>query len=177
VDYNSTTRLKINKRADEATLADTAEVANTLADKPTLAITNGNTAGPILEVGAGGKTSDKKTFPSASTTISGVVTTGSQTFAGNKLTTGTHIGLVSGGENDQFLDFAYGSNPTASTAPGASWRLGALNSGSGDTNYFVIETGGSATSATVWNKAVRIGMNTLDVALGHHLIPIEAENE
>lgn len=177
VDYNSTTRLKINKRADEATLADTAEVANTLADKPTLAITNGNTAGPILEVGAGGKTSDKKTFPSASTTISGVVTTGSQTFAGNKLTTGTHIGLVSGGENDQFLDFAYGSNPTASTAPGASWRLGALNSGSGDANYFVIETGGSTTSATVWNKAVRIGMNTLDVALGHHLIPIEAENE
>lgn len=176
VDYDNSTRLKINRHADHATLADTAEVANTLAEKPTLSITNGTTAGPILEVGAGGLTSDKKTFPSASTSISGIVTTGNQTFKGNKYTSSSHIGLVSGKENDQFLDFAYESDPTATKAPGASWRLGALNSGSGDTNYFVIQTGGSDTNATTWNNAVRIGMDTLDIALGGNLNPKAATN-
>jgi hypothetical protein len=100
VDYDDKIRLKINRHADHATLADTADVANALAEKPTLAITNGTTAGPILEIGAGGLMSDKKTFPSASTSISGIVTTGNQTFKGNKYTSSTHIGLVSGGEND-----------------------------------------------------------------------------
>lgn len=85
--------------------------------------------------------------------------------------TGNHAGFINGGETDKFFDFAYSSNPTASTAPGASWRIGALNSGSGDTNYFVIQTGGSATNATTWNNAIRIGMNTLDIQVGGNLYP------
>lgn len=85
--------------------------------------------------------------------------------------TGNHAGFINGGETDKFFDFAYGANPTASTAPGASWRIGALNSGSGDTNYFVIQTGGSTTSATTWNNAIRIGMNTLDIQVGGNLYP------
>lgn len=171
VDYDSATRLKINKHSDHATLADTAEVANTLADAPTLVIVDGTTIGPKLTVGAGGKSSDEKTFPSASDSISGVITTGDQTLAGNKFTKGSHIGLVSAGSKDQFLDFAYAANPLSSTAPGASWRLGALHSGSGDANYFVIQTGGSSTTASTWNNAVRIGMDTLDVTLGNSLLP------
>lgn len=171
VDYDSSTRLKINRHADHATLADTAEAAKTLVDKPTMTIINGQSNGPVLTITAGGKTSDEKTFPKATDTQSGVVTTASQTFAGNKFTKGTHIGLVNGGETDQFLDFAHAGDPTATKAPGASWRIGALNSGSGDSNYFVVQTGGSDTNATVWNNALQIGMNTLDMTLGGNLLP------
>ncbi|MBO7536036.1 MAG: hypothetical protein J6T34_02685 [Bacilli bacterium] len=84
--------------------------------------------------------------------------------------TGNHAGFINGGETDKFFDFAYGSNPT--TSSGASWRIGALNSGSGDTNYFVIQTGGSTTSSTAWNNALRIGMNTLDIHVGGNLNPL-----
>lgn len=84
VDYDSNTRLKINHHADHATLADTAEVANTLANKPSMTILNGQSNGPVLAITAGGKTSDEKTFPKATDTQSGVVTTGDQSFAGKK---------------------------------------------------------------------------------------------
>lgn len=168
VDYDNSTRLKINRHSDHAILADTAEVANTLADKPVMTILNGQGNGPILTITAGGKTSDEKTFPKATDTQSGVVTTGNQTFAGNKFTKGTHIGLLNGQNNDQFLDFAYSND---NTAPGASWRVGALHSGSGDSNYFVIQTGGSDTSASSWKSAIQIGMNTLDVTLQGDLLP------
>lgn len=84
--------------------------------------------------------------------------------------TGNHAGFINGGETDKFFDFAYGANPT--TSSGASWRIGALNSGSGDTNYFVIQTGGSTTSSTTWNNALRIGMNTLDIHVGGNLNPL-----
>ena len=84
--------------------------------------------------------------------------------------TGNHAGFINGGETDKFFDFAYGANPT--TSSGASWRIGALNSGSGDTNYFVIQTGGSTTSNTTWNNALRIGMNTLDIHVGGNLNPL-----
>ena len=161
VDYDDNTRLKINYSAD------------VLTGKPSMTIVNGQSNGPVLTITAGGKTSDEKTFPKATDTQSGVVTTANQTFAGNKFTKGTHIGLVNGGETDQFLDFAYTGDPTTTNtkAPGASWRIGALNSGSGDSNYFVVQTGGSNTNATVWNNAMRIGMNTLDMTLGGNLLP------
>lgn len=84
--------------------------------------------------------------------------------------TGNHAGFINGGETDKFFDFAYGANPT--TSSGASWRIGALNSGSGDTNYFVIQTGGSTTNNTTWNNALRIGMNTLDIYVGGNLNPL-----
>ena len=86
-----------------------------------------------------------------------------QTIGGTKYFTANHMGFINGGETDKFFDFAYGGDPTASNAPGASWRLGALNSGSGNSNYFVIQTGGSDTTATTWKNAMRIGMNDLDV--------------
>ena len=161
VDYDGDTRLKINYSAD------------VLTGKPSMTIVRGQSDGPVLTITAGGKTSDEKTFPKATDTQSGVVTTADQIFAGNKFTKGTHIGLVNGGEADQFLDFAYTGDPTTKNtkAPGASWRIGALNSGSGDSNYFVVQTGGSDTNATVWNNAIQIGMNTLDMTLGGDLLP------
>lgn len=159
VDYDNNTRLKINCNAD------------TLTNKPAMTIINGQSNGPVLTITAGGKTSDEKIIPEATDAQSGVVTTVDQIFAGNKFTKGSHIGLINGGETDQFLDFAHAGDPTATTAPGASWRIGSLNSGSGDSNYFVVQTGGSDTNATVWNNAIRIGMNTLDMTLGGNLLP------
>lgn len=161
----------ISGNAATATLAETATTAVGLKDKPAVSWGAGTTEGPKLSVTAGGQTSAAVAIPYASTKNSGVITTGSQTMAGNKLTTGQHIGLVSGGEVDQFVDFAYAADPTAAKAPGASWRLGALHSGSGDTNYFVVQTGGSDTGATTWNNAIRIGMNTRDIQVGGNLYP------
>lgn len=102
---------------------------------------------------------------------------GNMTSTGSFYTSGRHISLISGGENDQFIDFAYAADPTASTAPGASWRIGALNSGSGDSNYFVIQTGGSGTSSTTWNNALRFGMNTYDAGFGGNVYPLTNNNK
>ena len=102
---------------------------------------------------------------------------GNMTSTGNFYTSGRHISLISGGEVDQFIDFAYAADPTVSTAPGASWRIGALNSGSGDGNYFVIQTGGSATNATTWNNALRLGMNTYDAGFGGNVYPLTNNNK
>ena len=167
----------ISGNAATATLAETATTAIGLKDKPAVSWGAATTEGPKLSVTAGGQTSAAVAIPYASTKNSGVITTGSQTMAGNKFTSGQHIGLVSGGEVDQFVDFAYAADPTATKAPGASWRLGALNSGSGDTNYFVVQTGGSDTNATTWINAIRIGMNSRDIQVGGNLYPATNNNK
>lgn len=65
------------------------------------------------------------------------------------------------GDTDKFVNFWYNTNKKA----GASWRIGMLGSGSSDTNYFVIQSGTSTTSATTWNNTIRIGQNTYNVYL------------
>ena len=65
------------------------------------------------------------------------------------------------GDTDKFVNFWYNTNKTA----GASWRIGYLGSGTGEANYFVIQSGTSNSSATAWNNALRIGANTFDVHL------------
>lgn len=91
--------------------------------------------------------------------ISGNITGAANISAsGNIFTAGNHIGFTNSGEVDKFFDFGY-KDPLSSTAPGASWRIGSLNSGSGDTNYFVIQTGGSSTSSTVWDTVMKIEMD------------------
>jgi hypothetical protein len=57
-----------------------------------LTVTNGTTAGPVINSSTGANA----TLPTASGTISGVVTTGAQTFAGVKTFSSTITGSVSG---------------------------------------------------------------------------------
>ena len=137
-EFREPIKASITGNAATATLATNATTATNLDAKPSVSWTAGTTEGPKLAVTAGNQTSAAVAIPYASTKNSGVITTGNQTVAGNKFTTGSHIGLVSGGEVDQFIDFAYAADPTASTAPYASWRIGALHSGSGESNYFVV---------------------------------------
>lgn len=72
------------------------------------------------------------------------------------------------GDTDKFLIFDYDGDGSA----GASWRFGALGSGSSDTNYLVMQSGTSTTSATTWNTALRIGQNTYDAGFAGNVYPI-----
>ena len=78
-----------------------------------LSVTNGTTSGPVINSSAG----TNVTIPSASATISGIVTTGAQTFAGTK--TFSNVLNVGG---DFIVDGVI--NQT-----GASWSLGGFNDG------------------------------------------------
>lgn len=79
---------------------------------------------------------------------------------------GADVNIIAG-DTDKFVNFWYNTNRTA----GASWRLGMLGSGSSNTNYFVIQSGTSTTSNTVWKNALRIGQNNLDVQFSGHVTP------
>ena len=84
-----------------------------------------------------------------------------------KINTTGDISIVSIAETDKFLNFSYG----AATSPGASWRIGHKGSGSGDGNYFVIQSGTSTTSATTWNNVLQLGMNTYDATFSGNVNP------
>lgn len=78
-------------------------------------------------------------------------------LATNNITVNTgDIDIVNILETNKFLGFYYDTSKTA----GASWRLGHLGTGSGDTNYFVIQSGTSTTTATTWNDVIRLEMNS-----------------
>lgn len=71
--------------------------------------------------------------------------------------------LSFGGENkDQFINFLHSANDASS-----DWRIGHLGSGSGNTNYFVIESGQSGT----WVRAVQIGMTDYNLTIAGSIIP------
>ena len=65
------------------------------------------------------------------------------------------------GDTDKFIQFRY----TANNYAGASWRLMSRGSGSGDTNYFDIETGGSNSGANTWNRVIRLTMDNRRVGI------------
>ena len=69
---------------------------------------------------------------------------------------------INTGDSDRFILFRYNSNNYA----GAAWRIISRGSGSGDTNYFDIETGGSSSSATTWNRVIRLTMDNRYVGIG-----------
>lgn len=71
------------------------------------------------------------------------------------------------GDSDKAVNFWYNTNKKA----GASWRIAMLGTGSSDTNYFVIQSGSSSTTATTWNNTIRIGQNTFDVQVSGNLYP------
>ena len=68
-------------------------------------------------------------------------------------------------DSDKFVIFDYDGDKTA----GGSWRIGVLGSGSGDANYFVVQSGTSTASATSWNNAIRIDQNTYDAVFAGQL--------
>ena len=84
-----------------------------------------------------------------------------------------NIDIVNVLETDKYLGFYYNANKTA----GASWRIGHKGSGSGDTNYFVLQSGTSATSATTWNDVVRFGMNSFDTWFKGNVNPQETNTK
>jgi hypothetical protein len=55
---------------------------------------------------------------------------------------------------DYFINFLYNSTPTY------SWRLGYLGSGSGNANYFVIDS--SKSSGGTWHRVLQLGNETLE---------------
>ena len=63
------------------------------------------------------------------------------------------------GDTDKFVTWDYDGDNTA----GASWRIGAKGTGSGNANYFCIESGTNSTSASTWNNILNIGQNDFTV--------------
>lgn len=63
--------------------------------------------------------------------------------------------------NDRFIEWTYSPD-----SHGFSWRIGELGTGSGDANYFVIQSSGSAASSTdtTWYNALTIGLDTRKVS-------------
>lgn len=71
---------------------------------------------------------------------------------------------ITPGNTDNYITFAYSSGSTY------SWRLGYLGTGSGDANYFVVQSAKAA--GTSWNNAIRLGNETLDAAFGGNVYPL-----
>lgn len=72
------------KYGGSAQNAANASVATNLSSSPSVTWTDGTNNGPAISVTAGGKSSQQMSIPSASASKSGIVTTGQQTFAGDK---------------------------------------------------------------------------------------------
>lgn len=113
-------------------------------------------------------TATRKTVRNASTSQSGVVTTGAQTFAGVKTFKDGLVAGLSSEENlisiqykdtDKFIMWDYDGDLTA----GASWRIGALGTGIGNTNYFTIQSGTSTTNNNTWATVLNIGQTDFTV--------------
>lgn len=76
------------------------------------------------------------------------------------------------GEQDRSLIFGYKNNTTQTQAIGASWRIVHKASGSGNANYFAIETTGSATGNNIaWVNTLRIGMNQHEGTFNGNWLP------
>lgn len=73
------------------------------------------------------------------------------------------------GNTDKHIIFDYDGDET----PGASWRIAALGSGTGNTNYFTIQSGTSTISATDWNNVIRLSQDTFEAGFGGNVYPLE----
>jgi hypothetical protein len=76
---------------------------------------------------------------------------------------------ITPGNTDNFINFSYNGGSTY------SWRLGYLGTGSGDTNYFVVQSAKAA--GTSWNNAIRLGNETLDAAFGGNVYPLVTDTQ
>lgn len=158
---------------DNVTIADNGSTTNTLKLKISSTNTK-NTAGAtnstskLFLVGATAQDANPQTYSNSAVFATGGVLS-SNGIRLNASQSGSYpIEIYSVGDLDRFVKF--GHDGTTDNA-GASWSLGMLGSGSSDTNYFVIRSGTSATGATSWTNAVRIGQNTFDTGFAGHVYP------
>lgn len=163
----------------------TTQIVFGKSDSPHIAISS-NTKALVLNPNTTQTTNqivlylDKQSvFPNGITTTANV-NTGNLSAKGNIIASGNITGvngtlsslsINDGGDitlnqqdTDQFINFLY----TGSSA-GYDWRIGNLGSGSGDANYFVIQT--NSTTASTWNNALRLGLTTLDAQFGGNVYP------
>ncbi len=65
------------------------------------------------------------------------------------------------GDTDKFINWRYSKSTL-----GGSWRIGALGSGVGDANYFVIQSTTAATgSSETWTNILKIGQNSFNISI------------
>lgn len=138
-------------------------------------ITDGTTNGPTFYTTVNGVTGNTVTIPAATKAKSGVVTTTTQIFEGEK-TFNKDINLTTA-DSDRSIIFGYTETTTTTVNNGASWRLVSLGSGSGDTNYFAIQTSGSSTGSNkTWNNVIRLSMDNKTISLFGNVIPEATTN-
>ena len=78
--------------------------------------------------------------------------------SGGTLTGNLTLMAAESHNTDQFIRFKYSSTDLDSY----SWRLGYLGTGSGDSNYFVLQSNGGGS----WANAIRVGLTTRTVHMG-----------
>jgi hypothetical protein len=146
------------------TTSGTLTITNTAPHQATnLSVTGGTTAGPVINSSTGTGT----TLPTASATASGVVTTGSQTFAGAKTFNSTITGSVSG--NAGTATALQNARTINGTSFNGSANITTANWGTARTLSFTGDVTGSAsvngsanvaTSMTLANTGVSAGTYT-----------------
>ena len=183
---NITTAGKIGTTADLAVYTTTGGLvtAGSLAtDSPTAATTTSTTFIDTISQDSKGKISaTKKTLPTASTSTAGITKVGANGGAaaydhnhdstylkldGSNNMSGD-LGIVFG-DTDKFLHFKYSTGSLINN----SWRMGVLGSGAGNSNYYVIQSGGVNNSTQgAWVTTLRIGQQNYDVGLAGDVYPI-----
>ena len=112
---------------------------------------------------------NKGAFGTAATKDIGYFATASHTHSYLPLSGGTLTNDLSilTGDSDKFINYIY----TNESPIGASWRIGVAGSGTGDTNYFKIQSGTSGSGTSTWYDVVKFGQNTFDATFTGNILP------
>lgn len=95
--------------------------------------------------------------------ITGGLSTSGKSFMGSDLVITGDID-IQGANADRFVKFTH----TTSSDTGYDWRLGYLGTGSGDANYFVIQSNGTSTT---WTDVIRLGLTSFDASFAGNVNP------
>lgn len=95
--------------------------------------------------------------------ITGGLSTSGKSFMGSDLAITGNID-VQGGDNDRFVQFSYNGATT-----GYDWRIGHLGSGTGNANYFVIQS--NSNTASTWTNVMRLGILDHEATFAAHILP------
>lgn len=96
--------------------------------------TDGTTAGPTASITGTSSTISVAAIPSASATVSGIVTTGTQTFAGTKTLTAPTIDVINAASASSTTADLFGNVTTGTVGIADSLTTGTLNIGNGTTS-------------------------------------------